>query len=258
MSSTSSVTTSGSILYAPPQVVLDPCECEFYHCIDLPEFGTTQGQWDLRGRVDEYLGQIEISGQRVLDVGTASGFLTFEMERQGASVVSFDADSHTRLQPLPFKGSWVKPIGAEGLTRLKNSYWFAHRLLQSNAQAYYGNIYDMPEALGLFDVVVVAQILVHLRDPIGALASIVDRVAPGGKLVIAEGMVHSDQPYAHFLQNAASRDISPVWWQLSTGLYREVLSMMGFTISQQSYGQYRCVAIDNEVGITTLLCERRD
>ena len=34
-----------------------------------------------------------------------------------------------------------------------------------SARLYCGNVYNLPEALGQFDVVVVAQILVHLRDP---------------------------------------------------------------------------------------------
>src|SRR5207249_7736437 len=46
--------------------------------------------WDLRGGVDEYLGKVAFEGQRVLEIGPASGFLTFEMEKRGADVVSVE------------------------------------------------------------------------------------------------------------------------------------------------------------------------
>lgn len=55
------------------------------------------------------------------------------------------------------------------LEKMKNSYWLAHRLLNSNAEVEYGDIYNMPEQIGMFDVVLVYQVLIHLRDPVGAL-----------------------------------------------------------------------------------------
>src|SRR5213078_133228 len=70
-------------------------ECWFYHVMDLPEVGIVNhpGSWDLRGRFDEYIGHTPVAGKTLLDVGTASGFLTFEAERRGATVTSFDVSS---------------------------------------------------------------------------------------------------------------------------------------------------------------------
>jgi hypothetical protein len=58
--------------------------CDFYHVMDLPGVGQVGGQWDLRGRVDDYLGHVELRGKRILEIGPASGFLTVEMEKRGA------------------------------------------------------------------------------------------------------------------------------------------------------------------------------
>ena len=58
-------------------------ECFFYHTIELPGFGLVRGQWDLRGRFEEYVGGVDVSNKSVLDVGTATGFLSFESERRG-------------------------------------------------------------------------------------------------------------------------------------------------------------------------------
>ena len=74
-------------------------ECSFYHHMDLPGPKEVGRGWDLRKTVDDYLGNFDFRGKRALDVGTASGFLTFEIEKRGAEVVSFDMASSAT-------GSW--------------------------------------------------------------------------------------------------------------------------------------------------------
>lgn len=44
----------------------------------------------LRGHEADYLGHVNLAGKRVLEIGPASGHLTFWMEAQGAEVVGFD------------------------------------------------------------------------------------------------------------------------------------------------------------------------
>src|SRR5262245_37823785 len=78
-------------LYAVPPVVTNLDECFFYHVMDLPRYGTTPGYWDLRGHESQYLGEVQLAGKRVLEIGPASGHLSFFMERAGASVVSVEA-----------------------------------------------------------------------------------------------------------------------------------------------------------------------
>lgn len=66
-------------------------ECFFYHTMDLPGHGVVQGDWDIRGRESQYLGEVAFRNKRVLEVGPASGQLSFFMEGQGAEVVSVEA-----------------------------------------------------------------------------------------------------------------------------------------------------------------------
>ena len=102
--------------------------------MDLPGHGLVEGHWDLRSNVDSYLGRQALRGKSVLDVGCASGFLSFEMEKRGARVTSFDADHAGRYHHLPFRDqdfmgdhdAWLEQNN-QWLTRLHNSYWFAHR-----------------------------------------------------------------------------------------------------------------------------------
>ena len=37
---------------------------------------------------------------------------------------------------------------------LRNGYWFAHERLGSKARVHYGNVYDLPDELGHFDIAV--------------------------------------------------------------------------------------------------------
>jgi hypothetical protein len=90
---------------AEPRTVTDLASCFFYHTMDVPGYGTVHGEWDLRGQFDEYIGGVELAGKTMLDIGTASGFLTWEAERRGATVVSFDMDGVQRLTLLPFRDS---------------------------------------------------------------------------------------------------------------------------------------------------------
>ena len=66
---------SNDTIFADPLKVEDIGDCSFYHTVELPGYGVINGEWDLRGRVNEYLGNVDFAGQRVLEIGPASGFL---------------------------------------------------------------------------------------------------------------------------------------------------------------------------------------
>ena len=250
-------------LYAEPIPVESPSECRFYHTLDLPISGSQQGQWDLRGRFDEYVGGIQFAGKTVLDVGTASGFLTFEAEKRGGSVVSADALDARAWERIPIKGSlyaedypkWLSSNN-EGLTRTKKSYWLAYREFNSNAKVYYGNAYALPPELGQFDIVIVGQILVHLQDVVRALASAANRCA--NTLVIAEGMIHDDKPMSKLLLHANAPERNASYWHHSTGLYRELMACYGFSLRSNTIAKYRCNAPGwaDQINITTLVFQR--
>ncbi|GAI92786.1 unnamed protein product, partial [marine sediment metagenome] len=77
-------------------------ECYFYHTMDIPGFGCIQGPWDLRKVAHEYLGSVDFKGKRVLEIGTASGFLCFYMESLGAEVVACDLSENQLMDLVPF------------------------------------------------------------------------------------------------------------------------------------------------------------
>lgn len=73
--------------------------------MELSGYGVMEGEWDLRHGVDEYLGKVAFAGQRVLEIGPASGFLTFEMEKRGAEVVSVEVTEDHGWDFVPYPDS---------------------------------------------------------------------------------------------------------------------------------------------------------
>lgn len=237
--------------------------CRFYHSIDLPGLGTIEGNWDLRGRFADYTGHIGLAGRRVLDVGTATGFLSFCAEAAGASVTSFDAADSRMFEVIPHAGVRADPDGvarryAESLERSKNAYWFCHDRLASRCRAYYGDVYNMGPDLGDYDVVLVGQILVHLKHPLMALDRIADRCRD--VLVITEGMTDDGEPTATFLGDPARPDQLRAWWHFSVPFFVRYLGILGFTLVSRHRGLYRCRAADHapEIALTTLVFRRTE
>ena len=231
-------------LLAEPRYVESPAGCFFYHTMDLPGLGEVRGHWDLRGRFKEYVGGVDLAGKSVIDVGTATGFLSFEAEKSGAArVLSFDIGDPRQQAFLPFKeklyyrdpARWAKEYGAE-IEQWKNAYWLCHRLLDSRAEVYYGNIYDLPRELGQFDVAIVGSVLEHLSDQITALASIARLTKQ--TIVITSPMLPTEERIASFGALADHPENDFTWWIYSEGVYREVFKMLGFSIAAITSGQY--------------------
>src|SRR5919206_1472634 len=235
---------SNQIEYARPRRVESPEGCFFYHTMELPRFGVVHGQWDLRGKFEEYVGGVDVKDKSVLDVGTATGFLSFEAERRGAArVVSHDMSDVRQQTLLPFKDKlyyqdrekWAGIYGAE-MESWKDAYWLCHRLLGSRAEVFYGSVYGLPPALGRFDVVIVGSVLEHLSDQVSALASIA-RVT-GETLVVVTPLLETEERVARFEPLASTPDYDFTWWTYSVGVYREVFAMLGFRVAGVTSSKY--------------------
>jgi hypothetical protein len=253
--------------YAEPRYVTSVEECYFYHHIDLPGMPEVGRGWDLRKSVDAYLGHFDFRGKRALDVGTASGFLTFEMEKRGAEVVSFDRSNSADWQLVPFAAKGFDVAMAETsmkdfLEPLRNGYWFAHRLLNSRARAYYGDIYNIPEEIGQFDVVFLGMILPHLREPFYALAQIA-RLSRDA-LIVTQQAPDDQDPIAAFIPSVRMNPDAPTsydaWWVFSEGCFREMLAVLGFKIESLARHMHLCTAREpvGEEECLTIVARRVD
>jgi 2-polyprenyl-3-methyl-5-hydroxy-6-metoxy-1,4-benzoquinol methylase len=86
-------------LYAEPKTNVNLSDCAFYHTMKIPGYGRIEGEWEIRPR--QYLGGVDFRGKRVLELGTADGYLCFYMEHQGADVVACDLSPDASLDMVP-------------------------------------------------------------------------------------------------------------------------------------------------------------
>ena len=234
---TSMMTTSP---FAEERLVTNIEDCYFYHTMDIPGHGVVEGEWDLRANIGNYLGGYNFQGQRVLDVGAASGLLTFFTENKGANVVSYDLSEHHSWDVVPYADADLSKIDTtrrDHMRRINNAYWFCHRLHGSRASASYGSVYDIPKTIGQVDVSIYGSILLHLRDPFLALSSaagltksamIVADVCPFGRF----GQFLTNP---RFIPNPSRRSPWDTWWNLPPRLIQKYLAILGFPHSEVTW-----------------------
>jgi hypothetical protein len=221
-------------IYSEPRNISNLQDCYFYHTMDLPAIGRVDGNWDLRPKLKEYLGSVDFKGRRVLDVGCASGVLSFYMEKQGAEVVSFDLDKNGDWDMVPFaKWEQFAHVVVDRkviIDRLNNAYWLAHRLLGSKAKVVYGGVYAIPAAIGPVDIAVYGSILLHMRDPFLALQNglrlttqsvIVSEVLRGQRQKTVE-------PFLELLPDAKTVEPKDVWWDIRPEWVVRSIGVLGF------------------------------
>jgi 2-polyprenyl-3-methyl-5-hydroxy-6-metoxy-1,4-benzoquinol methylase len=137
----------------------------WYHVIDLGSGLRTPGMEinvPSQQKVLEAIRSIDLRGARVLDIGCRDGLYCFEMERMGAAeVIGIDND--------------ISPGAVELLIPA----------LESKVQMRQMNLLDLtPETFGLFDVILFAGVLYHLRYPFWAMRIVRDLLQHGGRVVV--------------------------------------------------------------------------
>jgi hypothetical protein len=215
----------------------------WYHATELPDGTVLPGVWDLRGHEPEYLGGVDVGGKRVFELGPATGYLTFWMERQGAEVVSFEAGFDVPIDTLPFHGD-DKPeerqlVMQQTIDPHHDAWWHLHRTFGSAAKFVQGNIYDMPADLGTFDVTLVGAILLHLREPWGALSQAAQRTTD--VMIVTEPLQDDvDPPESNIMRFAPSADHHLTnWWSIYPGAVVSMLNRLGFSRTEITYHTQR-------------------
>jgi O-methyltransferase len=225
--------------------VASAAECNFYHTTEIPGHGLVQGQWDLRAGVEDYLGHYDFSDKRVLEIGPATGFLTFHMEKTAREVVAVE---------LPMdRGFWnAVPYENLGLARrdeiwtqaeeqffdhirgIRKGFWYCHRQFQSNARVHHGNSEQLTAELGEFDVAVLAAVLLHTRSPVSILESCARRVT--GSIIITEVHVPElgEGPVCSLVPTVGNKAWD-TWWRFTPRFFTQFLEVLGFTDHQVSF-----------------------
>jgi tRNA (mo5U34)-methyltransferase len=203
----------------------------WYHTMELAPGVVTPGWFDLRPIV-ERMPWPEVRGKRCLDVGPYDGFLSFELERRGASeVVAADIGSHLDWDwPVAMRERAPELVALAG-PEVGAGFRIAHEVLGSAVERVEVSAYDLsPERLGRFDVVVCGSLMLHLRDPVRALEAI--RGVCDGHLLSAETIrlgltaMHPREPAAELVGIGELCQ----WWVPNAAGHRRMLDSAGFDV----------------------------
>ncbi|CAH0294965.1 class I SAM-dependent methyltransferase [Roseomonas sp. CECT 9278] len=213
----------------------------WYHTLELPHGIVTPGYYDHRELLPRYRLPPRLDGLRVLDVATFDGFWAFEFERRGAAeVVALDVREKREID-LP-------PRTRAAMTEADLSFAFgrgfalAREALDSKVQPLHCNVYDLsPERAGMFDLVHVGDLLLHLRDPVRALTAI--RSVCRGRAIISD-VIFPDLDRGTggvpLMQYQGGRGQN-IWWRLGAEALRAMVEDAGFEnveeVSRFKYGQ---------------------
>ena len=231
----------------------------FYHVTDLPNGVTTPGLWDLRGRVDEYLGGVDLVRKRVLEIGPASGFLAVEMERRGAEVVVLDIAEDGNWDFVPFPHDVMAGVREHRFSDMKyirNSFWYTHRAFDLKARAVYADACDIPREVGRFDIAVLAAVLLHTSNPQRILSECAE---------IAHTIVITEMAYPDLeQQNKALIRLHPTpenkdwgtWWHFTSAFFRQYLGVLGFGRQAVTYHSQREAWQDRQGDFFTVVASR--
>jgi 2-polyprenyl-3-methyl-5-hydroxy-6-metoxy-1,4-benzoquinol methylase len=115
--------------------------------MDFGDGVVLHGEYDMRKYLRHYDLPADLSGQSVLDIGTANGFFAFECARRGAAVTAID-------------------VHRDGLFEaIRDALGVQIRFVTLS-------IYDLDATFGRFDLVVCGSLLLHLPDLFGAIERI--------------------------------------------------------------------------------------
>jgi tRNA (mo5U34)-methyltransferase len=170
----------------------------------------------------------DLSGKRVLDVGTFDGFYAFLAERRGATrVVAVDNEQYKHW----VAARWGIPLeGGEGFRAV-------HRLLRSEVAYRKMDAMELERLDEEFDFVYCFGILHRVENPLGLLRVLERCTAPGGTVLVETygmGAEHRDGPAIRVSEpgEVYARDDFVYWGFNDKGLER-LARIAGFSRAEQ-------------------------
>lgn len=200
------------------ELLIEVAKHDWMHTIDLGNGVLTPGRWPSNNNIAKALDGIDLTGKKVLDLGTCNGIWSFEAEKRGA------AEVHS-IDYLTYRGYWCKP-----------AYDLAHGVLES--KAVYNpdmSVYDVAN-LGIddFDVILFCGLYYHLKYPLLALMRLREVMKTGAKIII-EGPVYAnnDRAYADYHYGDPLEPDPSNWWTPSRRCLRDWVTSQFFDIREE-------------------------
>ena len=244
-------------MHIPPRdVKLE--DCDFYHSFTLSG-RDVNGHWDLRDNWEPYLGHVNFSGRSVLEIGPASGFLSFCMESAGAQVTALEPPMSHLWDVVPSQGidlvAWRNGFSRQ-IERVRNSFWYAHAELKSSVRMIEVDPYQMTDTIGNFDIGLLAAVLLHCRRPFDLLESVAARTR---KTIIVTEVYNAslgEQAACAFLPHRGVDQVD-TWWHFTPQFFVSALGLLGFTEARVIFHTQRQPSVEGRiVELFTVVCEK--
>lgn len=245
----------------PPSENISLDDCEWYHIMEVPGIGLTDGIFDCRDDIDNIFGNLDFTGKKVLNLGPITGYLNFEAEKRGADVTSIDLgvdpNNLQRDVVVNVKKPWRKDLKnfMEAERKRRNAFWYAHKAFNSKSKLIICHINNLPDEVGIHDIGIIFSVLLHIRDPFTALLRMCSHLKE--KIVITElgGYNMRDTlfnsiprffrrrfskpalPYMRFLPSQEKGGF--VWWAFNHETVIAMLKLLGFEKTTVTYHDYR-------------------
>lgn len=197
------------------------------HRIDVGQGIVTPGREDSSLEIGRLQLDTDLTGKRVLDIGCSDGYFSFACEQRGAKVTAIDDFTSTPSQ--------------NGL----NGFTIAAGLLGSSATLTEMSVYDIDSLEGEFDIILLINVLYHLRHPALAIDKIYSKLAVGGKLYV-KSHFHQDfrlgsfgfdltrKSFAKFYEGSELNNDPSNWWGLNRRCIEALLRSAGFKETQMT------------------------
>ena len=177
-----------------------------YHHLDFGQGVILRGHYDMGRFVRHYGIPPDLNGQRVLDVGTSTGYFAFECARRGADVVAIDIWEETPV-------GTIAPLLGLPISYVRRS------------------VYDLNPDFGQFDLVICGSLLLHLPEPFGAIQRI--RSVCRGRATVSTACVPDSRtnpdPVCHFDGRKASDGDYWAYWSLGQEALKRMFLAAGFS-----------------------------
>ena len=244
----------------------------WYHSFYFDNGFVQHGDYDIGRDIEGYGLPSDLSGMSVLDVGTGSGWFATYFEQLGADVTTVDVrgfcdmDVFTRpgYPDISTERNGPDRVSQDGraiyYSAVSKGFWIMKELLGLRAEYVNARIYDLHPSLfngKRFDLVFLGAVLMHLRDPIGAL--------------MAAHSVCKHQVIANSLKSAQEENSSRALMELMADLHDDQLAWwmpnklclqawfrgagfrsvsvnrtINLTIDEPHYGEYGCTGAGNQ------------
>lgn len=198
----------------------------WYHSIEFPDGVVTPGIFDHRPLLPHYGLPDSLVGKRALDVATFDGFWAFALERRGAEVTAIDIERVSQVD-LPEPVQQQRRMEDVDLPAAPG-FELARQALNSRVTRIRRSVYDLdPSELGTFDLIHVADLLLHLRSPIAALTAI--RSVACGELLLSDVFSPElSRPGGGQLVQYVGGWENVVWWLPSLDALAQMIVDAGF------------------------------